>query len=225
DSGLETLELALTGFLRPSGGRVVLSGRDLTGKDPRAFREAGMAYLSAGGAVAPRLPMGESIILHAHRRSRKGFWGRLGIMDRRFLDSWIVRIMNASGVSFSPKAWGSSFSGGMIQRVALARELAENTPFLVLSEPGWGLDRKSREGLARILRAAAQAGRGILIFSTDIDELVVLSDEILVLRNGMVSALVSLETLKGSSPQETAILAVKESIGGAMVGIPERTHV
>jgi simple sugar transport system ATP-binding protein len=217
DSGPETLELAVTGFLRPSAGRIILLGRDITGRGPRAFREAGAAYLSAdktGRAFAAELPLRDSIIIHAHRRSPRGLWKKLGLMDRRFLDSRIAGVMQAAQVRGSPAARADSFSGGMLQRVILAREFAEEASLLVLAEPGWGLDRSGRDRFFRELKARTRTGMAALVFSSDVDELVSVSDEILVLRNGVVAASVS---RPASSPGAAGDL--KERISRAMVGI------
>ncbi|MDR2021479.1 MAG: ATP-binding cassette domain-containing protein [Treponema sp.] len=219
DSGLETLELVLTGFLKPSKGRIILNGQDIGGRGHRAFRSAGAACLSAGGTVAARLPLEDSVILHAHRRALvsggglSGLFRRLGIMDRSFLNAWTAGVLNRAGINAAPRVRGDSLSGGMQQRAALARELAEQAAVLVLSEPGRGLDRKSRDRLAEELRAAAKSG-GIIIFSTDVDELIALSDEILVLRNGLFSDHILMKPAETSVPGE----GVRERIGRAMVG-------
>jgi simple sugar transport system ATP-binding protein len=215
DSGLETLELALTGFLRPSAGAAALRGREFAGQGPGAFRAAGGAYLGAGTAAAAGLPMRDSIIIHAHRRALRGPPGKLGIMDRRFLDSWTAGVMNRARVFLSPGARGDSFSGGMLQRIALARELAENAALLVLAEPGRGLDRNHRRDLAGKLRSYVQSGRGVLVFSTDVDELLSVADTILVLRNGGFSGRVFPRAPENS---RVRLGELKERIGRIMVG-------
>ena len=145
DSGLETLELAVTGFLPPLRGTVAVNGRDITGQGPGAFRNAGAAYLGAGiSGSAPSLSIRDNIILHAHRRSTRGFWGKFAVMDRVYLDTWTAMVLGNAKLSRSPRAGMNSFSGGMIQRIILARESAERAPLLVLAEPSRGLDRVSR---------------------------------------------------------------------------------
>jgi simple sugar transport system ATP-binding protein len=211
DSGLETLELTLTGFLPPSAGSIILNGRELAGKGPAFFREAGGAYLGTDHSTAKGLPLADSIIIHAYRRSLQGFPGRFGIMNRSFLSAWIRMIMDRAGAPGNPRLTGNSFSGGTLQRVALARELAEKASLLVLAEPGWGLDRNSRKNLAEELRAYRERGGGILIFSTDVDELLSVCDTILVLRNGFFSGRVDPQN---GAPAED----LKAAIGRAMVG-------
>jgi simple sugar transport system ATP-binding protein len=217
DSGLETLELGITGFLTPAAGRIVLGGRDIGGKGPRAFRDAGGAYISAdktGTALAPDLRLQDNISIHLHRRSRRGFWGALGIMDRRFIKGEIQTIMAAAGVAGNPRGLADSLSGGMQQRIILAREFAEDAAILVLAEPGLGLDRSSRERLNAQLRMQAAQGKGALLFSTDLDELLALSDEILALRNGELSDRIVLNPHNNAAE----IRGLKERIGKAMIG-------
>jgi simple sugar transport system ATP-binding protein len=224
DSGLETLELGITGFLPPAAGTIALGGRDIGGKGPRAFRDAGGAYISAnrdGTALAPELRLRDNIIIHLHRRSRRGFPGALGIMDRRFLGDEIRSIMASAGVAGNPRGLAASLSGGMQQRIILAREFAEDVAVLVLSEPGWGLDRAGRERLNERLRAQAARGKGALLFSTDLDELLALSDEILALRNGEFSDRIVLNRNSNAifdGGNTAGIRELKERIGRAMIG-------
>jgi simple sugar transport system ATP-binding protein len=218
DSGLETLELAVTGFLRPAGGTLAVNGQDITGRGPGAFREAGAAYLGAGiSGSAPSLSIRDNSILHAHRRSTRGAWGKFAFMDRAYLDSWTAMVLRNARLSRSPRAGMSSFSGGMIQRLILARECAEGASLLVLAEPGWGLDQVSRAALLRELGAYARTGRGILLFSTDIEELAILSDEIRVLRNGRFSARILSDPCKNRE-DPAYVRELKARIGRAMAG-------
>jgi simple sugar transport system ATP-binding protein len=205
DSGLETLEQAVTGFLAPAEGEVTLCGQDITGRGPLAFRQAGGGYLSAdrtGAALAMNLPLYDNLIIHSHRRAQRG---PFGLLDRRFLAGQVRAIMESAGVNRRPQNPAWSFSGGMLQRLVLAREFdgfeesvessgfvesdgfAESGRVLVLAEPGWGLDAANRERLHRRLRAFADAGNGVLVFSSDVDELIALADTIRALHNGVLS--------------------------------------
>ena len=198
DSGLETLELAIAGLLEISHksegkqksdskyeGSIIVNGRDITGKGVRAFREAGGAYLGAdrlGGSLAWDLPLSESLIIHAFRAARRGIF-----LDIAVLNSKTRSIMSRAGISRSAADRANSFSGGMIQRVLLAREFAEDPSLLVLSEPGSSLDEANLEKLAEELKTFAGRGFSALLFSSDLDELKLLADEILTLRNGTLT--------------------------------------
>ncbi|MDR2758484.1 MAG: ATP-binding cassette domain-containing protein [Spirochaetaceae bacterium] len=225
DSGLETLELAIAGFLRPTGGTIMVNGRDTTGRGPGAFRNAGAAYLGAGiSGGAPSLSIRDNIILHAHRRSSRGFWGKLGFMDRAYLDTWMNMVLSNAHLSRSPGAKMASFSGGMIQRLILARESAERASLFVLAEPSRGLDQVSRAVLLEKLRAYAGSGKALLIFSTDTEELAILSDEIRVLRSGTFSARIFSGPLKNRNAPEL-IREIKNRISRAMADTPPRETV
>jgi simple sugar transport system ATP-binding protein len=102
----------------------------------------------------------------------------------------------------------------MQQRIILAREFAEDAAVLVLAEPGWGLDQASRERLHAQLREQVAKGKGALLFSTDMDELLALSDEILTLRNGEFSDRIVINPHNGAA----TIRNLKERVGRAMIG-------
>jgi simple sugar transport system ATP-binding protein len=186
DSGLETLELAITGFLgKGSSGSITLNGVRTRGKGVRAFREAGGTYLGAdrlGGNLAPDLPLRESLIIHAFQRFRRGIF-----LDSGRLNSWCEKIMNRAGIARSVYDKASSFSGGMLQRILLAREFAEEGSLVVLSEAGGGLDQLNLGKLAGDLREFVRQGAAALLFSTDAEELLPLADEVLILRNGTLT--------------------------------------
>jgi simple sugar transport system ATP-binding protein len=208
-SGLETLELAITGFLAPASGTIRLEGIPIEGKGPGKFRQAGAAYLCAdrtGTALAMQLPLFDSLIIHAHRRAGLGLPGKAGIMNTAYLYEWAGDIMKQARVFRPPKTPAASFSGGMLQRLVLARELAEPVRLLVLAEPDWGLDAQGRELIAQRLKLFSRAGNSALLFSADIDELMSLSDAILVLRDGKISAQLGKDEFR------------KDLIGRAMVG-------
>ncbi|QQO09521.1 ABC transporter ATP-binding protein [Breznakiella homolactica] len=227
DSGLETLELALTGFLNPSGGTVEVNGTRTDNKGPRTFRKAGAAYLSAdrtGTALAMQLPLWDSLIVHAHRRAEMGLPGHFGIMKRSYLEAWVQHIMNRAQVSRSPRNPAESFSGGMLQRLVLAREFAEPVQLMVLAEPSWGLDTAGRELLITRIKKYAAGGKSVLAFSTDVEELIAMADEILVLRNGEIAArfLLGKQELRGPETDGASSgQGIRELIGQTMVGMGE----
>ena len=198
DGGLETLELAVTGLpqnpahdkgnsARKPEGSITLNGFDITGKGIRAFRDAGGACLGAdrlGSNLAPDLPLFESLVIHCFRRARRGF-GIFLDMDRLY--SWCSKIMNRAGIARPVSDKAVSFSGGMLQRILLAREFAEDASLLVLAEPGSGLDQFNCQKLAGELKSLVYRGAAVLLFSTDMEELVSVADEIMILSGGILT--------------------------------------
>jgi len=189
DSGYEALEYAITGLLKAqnrdqgqNNGSIALNGQDITGKGIRSFRGAGGAYLGAdrlGSNLAPELPLFESLIIHAYRRKRLGIF-----LNMAYLKTWCGEIMNRSGIARAVKDKASSFSGGMIQRILLQREFAEDASLLVLTEPGSALDQVNRAALAGALWEYVRGGRAALLFSSDAEELKFFTGDIMSLRDG-----------------------------------------
>jgi ABC-type uncharacterized transport system ATPase subunit len=81
-------------------------------------------------------------------------------------------------------AVAGTLSGGMLQRLLGVREFAENPKFVIMAEPAWGLDHKRKSRFYRFLRSKAEDGCAILLFYSDIDELLAICDRILALHNG-----------------------------------------
>jgi simple sugar transport system ATP-binding protein len=218
DSGLETLELSITGFLSPKNGTIMLHDTLIEGQGTATFRKAGGAYLSGdrtGTSMAYDLPLWDSLIIHAHKRfgAQKTWRRNIGLLDKNYLSRWAHRIMQNAGINRSVKSSGHAFSGGMIQRIILQRELAEDAGLFVLSEPVWGLDRSAAEKVLIELKEYSAKGKSILIFSSDLDFLISASDEIIVLRNGFVSASFEVD-------EYTQKNKLKDAIAQAMVGSP-----
>jgi simple sugar transport system ATP-binding protein len=94
--------------------------------------------------------------------------------------------MNRAGIDRSASDGVASFSGGMLQRILLARELSEDASLLVLAEGGSGLDQYNLQKLIVELQTHAERGASALLFSTDIAELISITDKIMILRDGIL---------------------------------------
>lgn len=220
DSGLETLELAIAGLLPFQGGTVELQGKPLMPGDPYRFRELGGVYISAdrlGTAMAPRLSLWDSIVVHAHRRALRGVGGRFGLLDRLYLDQWVSMVLEHAEISAAPQQTAESLSGGMAQRIILAREFAERGRLMVMAEPGWGLDAAGRRLLAQRLRTYVNSGGSVLLFSTDVDELISVAHEVIVLRDGRIEGRYSMVS-DGASEERNRSLIGEAMIGSNQIG-------
>jgi ABC-type multidrug transport system ATPase subunit len=100
------------------------------------------------------------LIIHVYHR-RGAFF-----LDIPFLEAWAQNIVARAGFSRSASEPVSAFSGGMLRRILLARELAGEARLVILSEPEAGLDAPSREQFARDLRDWTRQGKAALVFKT-----------------------------------------------------------
>jgi ABC-type uncharacterized transport system ATPase subunit len=106
----------------------------------------------------------------------------------KLLNFWCRQIMDRAGIARPASGKTFSFSGGMLQRILLAREFAEDASLIVLAEPGSGLDQANRRKFEEELRSLVSQGAAALLFSTDIAELNTVADEIMILRDGELRA-------------------------------------
>jgi simple sugar transport system ATP-binding protein len=224
DSGLETLELAVAGYL-PSSGMIRINGTRLAnrfsayGNNVRAFRNAGGSYLGTweSGAAESSLSLRDILVIHAHRR-----FARRGFLDTKKLADWSRRIIKGAGIGIrSDTVSPLSFSGGQFQRIVCIREIAEQSPLFLAAEPGRGLDRKGRDRLAAIFRERAADGTGVLIFSTDSEDLLSVCDTVMVLRDGFFPDVIELnrtENGEDTAAEMDSVQDIHERIRKAMVG-------
>jgi simple sugar transport system ATP-binding protein len=111
----------------------------------------------------------------------------VGLIDRSALQQRATELMAAYDIrAASPWAPMRTLSGGNQQRVVLARELSHRPAVLVASQPTRGLDVGAIEYMSTRLRAAAADGIGVLLISTELDEILDLADRIVVLSRGRV---------------------------------------
>ena len=213
--GKSTLLNVIGGFLRPSAGEVRVQGESVRGPDPRrifVFQESG---------VFPWLTVGENVGFALSHRGRAE--------RARVVSHWVERV----GLAGFERAYPHQLSGGMRQRVEIARALAANPDVLYLDEPFASLDYLTRlEMRADLLRIWRAERKTILLVTHDIDEALQLADRVLVLtpRPARVKLAIPivLERPRGLADPEclaarAAIfrgLGVSESIGAALPPAP-----
>jgi ABC-type uncharacterized transport system ATPase subunit len=227
ESGVETLELALSRFINGVSGSIELDGRDIARGDTGAFRAAGGAYLGAGrhtlasgrgvASLDRNLSIRDNLLIHAYGRlGKSGLAGKIGIQSGKKTRDWVGRVMAESALLTKPRAKAMTLSGGMLQRMLGVREFAENPAFIIMVEPTWGLDYQRRERFFRFLWEKTGHGCAALLFCSDLDELLGICDRILVLHGGECAALLTNDAQ--ARPENAKIL--KKKIKNALAGLP-----
>ncbi|MEB4613913.1 ATP-binding cassette domain-containing protein, partial [Leucobacter sp. M11] len=187
--GQRSLFDAVSGLRRVRAGRVHLAGSDVTRLGIGARRGRGLGALSddrLGEGIAGSLSVTENLTMT--RIARPPFWRRgLARRDRMraAAEAAIAEYRIRPG---DPLARAAALSGGNIQKLLLARELAGEPTLLLCHQPSHGLDVRTVALVHERLRAAAAAGAGVLLLSSDLAELTALSDRILVLSGGRAAA-------------------------------------
>ena len=188
-NGQSELLEALAGIRAVETGRILLRGEDLT--KPGAVRSAkSMRKLGLAHVPEERLKMGlvvsflasESGILGHHHEEK--YTGRILTRSRAILDD-VARQMKAFDVRPpDPRLLTSKFSGGNQQKIVLVREIDPNPDILLVGQPTRGVDIGAIEFIHRRLIEMRDAGKAILLVSVELDEILSLSDRILVMFNG-----------------------------------------
>jgi general nucleoside transport system ATP-binding protein len=186
-NGQSELIEAITGLRRPEGGRIIAAGEDITTEGSRECLDAGVGHIPEDrqrrGLVLD-FSLAENIALHDYREEPDSKWGwlypkRLIARAGRLLTEFDVR-------GGGPKTPAASLSGGNQQKVILAREISRNPQILVAAQPTRGLDVGAIEFVHRRLVAERDEGRAILLVSFELDEILSLSDRILVIYEGQI---------------------------------------
>jgi len=178
---------AVTGLRRPASGVVRIGDRDLTSSSAHAHLGAGLGHIPEDRqrrGLVLEFSLAENLALHdfdAQPFSRFGWlWpGRIVSWARRLLKEFDVR-------GGGPETRASALSGGNQQKVVIAREVTRDPQVLLAAQPTRGLDVGAIEFVHRRLVEQRDSGKAVLLVSLELDEILSLSDRILVLYEGQI---------------------------------------
>jgi general nucleoside transport system ATP-binding protein len=180
---------AISGLRKPSGGSIRVGGRDVTTDSAKRRYGEGLGHIPEDrhrrGLVLD-FTLAENLALHDYEKepfARLGWLrpGRMIASARRLLQEFDVR-------GGGPRTRASALSGGNQQKVVIAREVARDPRVLIAAQPTRGLDVGAIEFVHRRLVEERDEGRAVLLISLEIDEVLSLSDRILVLYEGRIVA-------------------------------------
>jgi ribose transport system ATP-binding protein len=192
---------AIVGALPLDGGQVLVAGLPLRGGSTTAAIRAGVSLLPEdrkAEGIIPTLSVRENIALAALPSL-----GRAGVVSDTKVDRVVEIFMRRLRIkAASPHQLVSELSGGNQQKVLLARWLAVRPKVLLLDEPTRGIDVGAKAEVQALIDELAGEGLGVLLISSDLEELVEGADRILVLREGAV-----IGELSGDEVTEERIMA------------------
>jgi putative ABC transport system ATP-binding protein len=176
-SGKSTLMHLLAGLDRPTGGRVVLDGTDLTTLDDddlTQLRRDRVGFVFQAFNLLPVLNAEENILLP------------LSIAGRKPEQAWIDQLIDTMGLRDRLTHRPSELSGGQQQRVAVARALASRPAVLFADEPTGNLDSKTSDEILGLLRRSVDEFGQTIIMVTHEEHAAAYADRLLVLRDGQI---------------------------------------
>lgn len=189
-NGQKELAEIITGIQHPSQGRVVLDGQEIQRENVRQRYERGVVYISddrLNDSLVTDMDMTENLMLRDYCRapfSHKGLLDRKAMLQtaKEKIQRYQVRSSGTSGEATPVRL----LSGGNQQKLIVAREIHDQAQVVVASQPTRGLDIGATEFVRDRLVEQRNAGKGVLLISADLEEIMALSDRIAVLFGGRI---------------------------------------
>ena len=189
-NGQAELVEALLGTRQANSGKIFMAGEDITGWSTRRRREEKLGYIPEDrhkmGLMLPS-PLWENAML-GHQGSRPfaagGFWLLPGAAREKceeIVEDFDVRTP-------SVRVAADALSGGNQQKLIIGREMSMNPKVLIAAHPTRGIDVGAQAAVWEDLRVARREGLAVLLVSADLDELIGLSDRLLVILRGQIVA-------------------------------------
>ena len=209
----EILGEVITGIQKTGSGEILLDGANLAGEGIRGRYDAGVSYISEDrlqDSLITGMSITENLILREYKKSpfaRHSLVNMSAIRKNAAekMQQYHVRASGKSGIDTPVKL----LSGGNQQKLIIARELHDHAKVIIASQPTRGLDIGATEFVRQQLTEQRNAGKGVMLISADLEEIMALSDRIAVLFGGKIVGILSREE------------ATVQKIGLLMGGIKE----
>ena len=209
--GKSTLLNAAAGFSMPTSGSISADGKLVTGPGP----DRGMVFQEY--ALFPWMTVEENI--------------RFGLeikgMGKPEMEAIIASLMHKLGLSEFRSRFPKDLSGGMRQRVAIARVLALDSPILLMDEPFGALDALTRRNLQdELLRIWAELGKTVIFVTHSIEEAIYLADRIVVMtyRPGTIKRDILVDLPRLRDPASAEFNTLKRELGQLVMEEQQRHH-
>jgi simple sugar transport system ATP-binding protein len=187
-NGQRELAEVIAGLRRCMGGRVLLNGELVSNQPARAAIRRGLAHIPEDRThvgSAPRLSITDNLIMKSYARPPIGRGWRIDFAAAdRFAEGLRERYEIRTP---SLRTQARLLSGGNLQKLILAREIAAHPRCMIAMQPTQGLDIGAIETVHRLLIEQRAAGVAILLISEELDELLALSDRICVIYEGRIA--------------------------------------
>lgn len=198
---------ALFGLNKPDSGEILLDGNPVAIQTPEQAVGLGIAFVPESRqteGLVLRQSMRDNIVLPILDK----LVNVLKLTDHRELekesDKWIHEINVVPPV---PEMMAGQFSGGNQQRIVIGKWLATNPRILIIDEPTNGIDVGAKSEIHKLLRLLADRGMGIIMISSELPEVLAISDRILVMRRGRINGVFEGDQADSESIMNKAFLA------------------
>ncbi len=185
-NGQSELIEAIAGLRPLYSGSVTLCGKQVDGCMPLAIRKAGLAHIPEDRntyGLNKEYSIGENLVA-----TRLGAVSRRGVLSQKRIDDTGAVLVEKYDIRpANARVRAGSLSGGNAQKIVVAREIEMDGKLLIAAQPTRGVDIGAIEAIRDTLNRAKAEGMAVLLVSADLDEIIALSDRIIVLHEGKIS--------------------------------------
>nr|WP_308422715.1 ABC transporter ATP-binding protein [Paenibacillus abyssi] len=207
-NGQKELAEVLTGLRAWKGGSIHFNGKEIKTASVRSAIEAGISHIPENrmkSGLAGSLGIVDNLLFKSYRTEDHSRLGFLRASKNRMWSQELVEQFDVKTPDLETPV--QQLSGGNQQKLLFAREITRKPRLMVAVHPTQGLDIGATEGVHRLLNELRNSGSGVLLISEDLDEVLQLSDRVLVIYNGQIIGEISAEH------------ADRERIGMLMAGL------
>jgi simple sugar transport system ATP-binding protein len=187
-NGQRELVESIVGLRRPKSGSISLRDTDITHASPRATIEAGVSHVPEDRhrrGLVLEFDLAENLVLGDHAGPP---YASGGVMHTKVIDAAArTRVADYDVRTPSIRVLAGALSGGNQQKLVLARELGRNPDLLIAAQPTRGLDVGAIEFVHQRVLAERDSGKAVLLVSMELEEIMSLSDRILVMYEGRIA--------------------------------------
>ena len=204
----------MNGLLKATSGKILLNGKDLTNKWPNELRKKHIAFIPEDRyeqGLCEDMSIKDNMIAGYHTSPETTSLGFISTKKAKektkaLIDAYDIRVSDEDGLM-------SSLSGGNAQKVIIAREFSSHPDLLIAAQPTRGVDIGAIEFIHQSLLNLQKDGKAVLLISSELSEIMNLSDRILVMYKGKIIGELDAKT------------ATREEVGYLMMGIKEEEKI
>lgn len=188
-NGQTELILALSGLMNVESGHIIFEGEDITNETPRNIANLGISHIPEDrhkhGLVLD-MKLEYNIVMKSYYQKP---YSNNGLLNFKAIEEQAKRLIDTYDIrTTSEKVPARALSGGNQQKAIIAREIDSNPSFLIAANPTRGLDVGAIESIHKSLIKERDNGKGVLLMSFELDEILNISDRILVMFDGKIVA-------------------------------------
>lgn len=172
------------------GGKMLIEGKEVTIHSPMDAIRYGMGYVSEErrhDGITPDMSVMENMMLPSYDKIKKNGlidYGQAAVISEDYISSFKIK-------TASRETLIKNLSGGNQQKVIVARWMAKGIKMLILDEPTRGIDVNAKGEIHQLIRELADSGVAVVVISSEMEEVMALSDRIMVIHQGKISGYIT----------------------------------